>query len=40
MYMDVKEQLAAKRGEKFTSGYVKGLPVGLKLPSGIVRKIN
>ncbi len=36
MSMDIKERLAAKRGEDFTSGFVKALLVDLKLPSGIV----
>jgi hypothetical protein len=38
MYMDIEEHLAAKRGEEFTSNFSRGLPVGLKLPSGIVSK--
>ncbi|OAQ71785.1 salicylate hydroxylase [Purpureocillium lilacinum] len=35
MFKDVDEQLAARRGVAFTEKYIKGLPIGLKLPSGI-----
>ncbi len=35
MFKDVDEQLAARRGVTFTEKYIKGLPIGLKLPSGI-----
>ncbi len=38
MYMDIREQLAVKRGVQFTDKFVKGLPVGLELPSGIVER--
>ena len=38
MYKDIEEQLAAKRGEDFTSKFSKGLLIGLKLPSGIVSR--
>ena len=36
--MDIEEHLAANRGEEFTSNFSKGLPIGLKLPSGIVTR--
>lgn len=36
MYMDIEEKLAAKRGSVFEKKFVKGLPFGLDLPSGIV----
>ena len=35
MFKDVDEHLAARRGVAFTEKFVKGLPIGLKLPSGI-----
>ncbi|KAJ6441094.1 Fungal specific transcription factor [Purpureocillium lavendulum] len=35
MFKDVDEHLAARRGVAFTEKFVKGLPMGLKLPSGI-----
>jgi salicylate hydroxylase len=38
MYMDIEEYLAAMRGAEFTSKFSKGLPIGLKLPSGIVNR--
>ena len=34
--MDVEEQLALKRGEEFSAKYIKGLPIGLELPNGVV----
>jgi salicylate hydroxylase len=36
MYMDVEEALAAKRGIAFGQKFKQGLPLGLKLPNGIV----
>ncbi|CAK7221146.1 hypothetical protein SEUCBS140593_004471 [Sporothrix eucalyptigena] len=36
MYKDIEEQLAAQRGELFTANFIKGLPIGLELPSGAV----
>lgn len=36
MYMDIEEQLAAKRGISYKGKFIKGLPFGLNLPSGIV----
>lgn len=36
MYMDVEEQLASKRGEKFTSKFLKGLPIGLEMGNGVI----
>lgn len=35
MYKHIDERLAAKRGQPYTDNFVDGLPVGLKLPSGI-----
>lgn len=36
--MDIEEELATKRGEKFSSEFFRGLPFGLKLPGGIVSR--
>ena len=36
MYKDIDEKLAAQRGTPFTEKYLNGLPVGLKLPNGVV----
>lgn len=36
MYRDVEEILAAKRGQKYEGKFVRGLPFGLELPSGLV----
>lgn len=36
MNMDIEEALAAKRGMKFAGKFIKGLPIGLKLPNGII----
>jgi len=36
MYKDIEGTLAEQRGETFTAGYIHGLPVGLKLPNGVV----
>ncbi|KAI1615897.1 hypothetical protein EDD37DRAFT_675728 [Exophiala viscosa] len=36
MYKDIEEALAEQRGEDFAAGYIHGLPVGLKLPNGVV----
>lgn len=36
MYKDIEEALALKRGTKFEGKFIKGLPLGLKLPNGIV----
>ncbi|PNY23449.1 Uncharacterized protein TCAP_06609 [Tolypocladium capitatum] len=35
MHKDVEEQLAARRGVPFAEKFIRGLPVGLKLPSGV-----
>jgi salicylate hydroxylase len=40
MYMDIEEHLAAVRGEEFIRKFSRGLPVGLKLPNGIVSREN
>ncbi|KAJ5894869.1 hypothetical protein N7495_006560 [Penicillium taxi] len=36
MYRDVEEKLAAKRGNQYNAQFLCGLPIGLKLPSGII----
>ncbi len=36
MYMDIEEALATKRGTNFGGKFLKGLPLGLKLPNGVV----
>ncbi len=36
MYMDIEEKLSEKRGIPFTGKYLKGLPIGLELPNGVV----
>lgn len=36
MYMDIEEELAKHCGSEFTGKFVKGLPIGLELPNGIV----
>lgn len=38
MYEDVKEQIARRRGTAYTEEFVKGLPVGLELPSGVIAR--
>ncbi|KAL2061586.1 hypothetical protein VTL71DRAFT_6963 [Oculimacula yallundae] len=34
--MDVAERLAVMRGEVFSARFIKGLPIGLELPNGLV----
>ncbi|KYK54102.1 hypothetical protein DCS_06058 [Drechmeria coniospora] len=36
MHKDVEEQLAARRGEVFAQKFIRGLPIGLELPSGVI----
>jgi salicylate hydroxylase len=36
MYQDIDEKLAFLQGRPFTERFVNGLPVGLKLPNGVV----
>lgn len=36
MYKDIEEILLKQRGQKFEGKFIRGLPVGLKLPSGVV----
>ncbi|RFU78002.1 salicylate hydroxylase [Trichoderma arundinaceum] len=36
MYKDIEQALAEKRGAAFREEYIRGLPVGLELPSGII----
>ncbi|KAK5037669.1 hypothetical protein LTS07_001136 [Exophiala sideris] len=36
MNADIDEALAEQRGEPFTAAYIHGLPIGLKLPNGVV----
>lgn len=36
MYKDVDEVFAKQRGQEFKEKFIRGLPVGLKLPSGVV----
>lgn len=38
MYEDVKEQIARRRGTAYTEEFVKGLPIGLELPSGVIAR--
>lgn len=35
MYKDIEEKLAAKRNVPFTEKFVAGLPLGMKLMSGV-----
>ncbi|RDA95889.1 hypothetical protein CP533_5225 [Ophiocordyceps camponoti-saundersi (nom. inval.)] len=35
MHMDIQERLASRRGVDFPPGFIRGLPIGLKLPSGV-----
>ncbi|EPE35132.1 FAD/NAD(P)-binding protein [Glarea lozoyensis ATCC 20868] len=37
MFMDIEEQLAAARNVPFTRNFIKGMPVGLDLPSGVIQ---
>jgi salicylate hydroxylase len=39
MYMDIEEQLAAKRNVPYHEKFNKGLPFGLELPSGVVARL-
>lgn len=36
MYKDVEEALAQRAGTPFTQKFTKGLPIGMKLPNGVV----
>jgi salicylate hydroxylase len=36
MYRDIEEKLAARKQVKYADKFICGLPVGLKLPNGIV----
>lgn len=36
MYRDIEEKLAERKQVKYADKYICGLPVGLKLPNGIV----
>ncbi|KJZ78206.1 hypothetical protein HIM_02244 [Hirsutella minnesotensis 3608] len=36
MYRDIEEQLAVQRGVNFSGKWIRGLPIGLELPSGVI----
>lgn len=36
MYKDIEEVFSKRRQTEFVPQFIRGLPVGLKLPSGIV----
>ena len=36
MYRDIEEKLAARKQVKYADKFICGLPVGLKLPNGII----
>lgn len=36
MHEDIREQFAKRRGQVLDSKFIKGLPVGLHLPNGVV----
>lgn len=36
MYRDIEEQLAKARGQKYEGKFIKGMPIGLELPNGVV----
>lgn len=36
MYKDVEEVLAKRRGTMFSGKFSRGLPLGLRLPNGVV----
>lgn len=36
MYRDIEEKLAKEQGDKYSGGFMNGLPLGLELPNGVV----
>jgi salicylate hydroxylase len=36
MYRDIEQKLSERRGEAYTDNFIHGLPIGLKLPNGVV----
>lgn len=36
MYRDIEEKLAARRHVTYADKFICGLPIGLKLPNGVV----
>jgi salicylate hydroxylase len=36
MYRDIEQALLERRGEVYTDKFSHGLPVGLRLPNGVV----
>ncbi|EXJ79524.1 salicylate hydroxylase [Capronia epimyces CBS 606.96] len=36
MYRDIEEALAERRGVPFTGKFIRGLPIGLELPNGVI----
>lgn len=36
MYRDVEEKLAEQKGKPYEGKFVKGLPIGLELPNGVI----
>lgn len=36
MYRDIEQVLAEKRGTSFEGKFVRGLPMGLELPGGVI----
>ncbi|KAJ0287220.1 hypothetical protein CBS470a_005511 [Colletotrichum nupharicola] len=36
MYKDIEEVIAKRNGTAFTQKFTKGLPIGLKLPNGVI----
>jgi salicylate hydroxylase len=36
MYRDIEEKLAKAQGEKYSGGFLNGLPLGLELPNGVI----
>lgn len=36
MYKDIEEILAFHRGVNYTDKFIRGLPIGLELPNGVV----
>lgn len=35
MYRDIEEKLAKEKGDKYSGGFMNGLPLGLVLPNGV-----
>lgn len=36
MYKDVEQKLAEARGDRYAEPWIRGLPLGLEMPNGVI----